>query len=457
MADLKISQLPSTTIPLSADIIPIVTGGVTKKITFANLTSGIGGGTVTSVSWTTSQGVSASISNATTTPNITITLGALTGVTSINGLVITANTGTITTGSWAASVIGAAFGGTGVANNAASTLTISGSFASTFTVTGAFNYTFPTATSKLLAASLGISGGTILIGGTGTTDDLVFRTTSGVGTTGADFIWQGGNNGATELMRLLNGGQLGLGMSPSKTIDITASTPEIALHRSVNTNTSIIYFYTGASTFEAFFGISRNSGTGIFTGAGADSFCIASAGKQVHLGDSTADRIAMTIVPTTGNIIIGGGTTITATAKLQLGAGTATANTAPLKLTTGTSLTSPEAGAFEFTTDNLFFTGTTGTTRKTISDYSYRGITALRTLDGSDELVNCTSGTFTVTLPTAVGYTKQYTIKNIGTGVITLATTSSQTIDGYASGILVLNQYDSYRLRSDGANWIIIY
>jgi len=69
-------------------------------------------GSVTSVAWTTSQGVSASIANATTTPNITITLGALTGVTSLNGLVVTANTGVITTGTWNASLIGLAYGGT---------------------------------------------------------------------------------------------------------------------------------------------------------------------------------------------------------------------------------------------------------------------------------------------------------------------------------------------------------
>lgn len=40
--------------------------------------------------------------------------------------------------------IGAAFGGTGVANNAASTITISGNYATTFTVTGATGVTLPT-------------------------------------------------------------------------------------------------------------------------------------------------------------------------------------------------------------------------------------------------------------------------------------------------------------------------
>ncbi len=51
-------------------------------------------------------------------------------------------------------------------------------------------------------------------------------------------------------------------------------------------------------------------------------------------------------------------------ARLHLAAGTATANTAPLKFTSGTSLTTATAGAVEFTTDDLYFTITTGAARK---------------------------------------------------------------------------------------------
>ena len=67
------------------------------------------------------------------------------------------------------------------------------------------------------------------------------------------------------------------------------------------------------------------------------------------------------------------------------------------------------------------------------------------------------ANTFTVTLPTAVGITGRiYNVKNSGTGVITIATTSSQTVDGYASGTITLNQYDALNVQSNGANWIII-
>jgi hypothetical protein len=85
--------------------------------------------------------------------------------------------------------------------------------------------------------------------------------------------------------------------------------------------------------------------------------------------------------------------------------------------------------------------------------------TALYTLTITDYTVDCTSGTFTLTLPTAVGtsgYGQVYNLKNSGTGVITIATTSSQTIDGNASGTLTLNQYDSLTVQSNNANWIIL-
>lgn len=63
----------------------------------------------------------------------------------------------------------------------------------------------------------GRSGGQTLIGGTGTTDDLLLQTTSGVGATGADMIFKGGNNGATEFARILNSGNFGIGTNNPST------------------------------------------------------------------------------------------------------------------------------------------------------------------------------------------------------------------------------------------------
>jgi len=66
-----------------------------------------------------------------------------------------------------------------------------------------------------------------------------------------------------------------------------------------------------------------------------------------------------------GNLGIGSGLTVP-TAHLHITAGTTAAGTAPIKLNSGTIMTAAEAGAIEFTTDNLFFTITTGTERKRV-------------------------------------------------------------------------------------------
>lgn len=231
-----------------------------------------------------------------------------------------------------------------------------------------------------------------------------------------------------------------------------------------NPGTGTLNFYYGNSTgslggflgiyftYQGHFGALGSTTTPIIygsstSGANLTLYSTSNATKgKILFGTSAYDEV---------NNRLGIGQT-TPTAAIHIKAGTSTASTAPLKLTDGTPLSSPEIGAVEASTDKLQYTTATGTTRKDFDLLSYRGITALRTLDGSDELVNCTSGTYTVTLPTAVGFTGQYTVKNIGTGIITLATTSSQTIDGYTSATLVLNQYDSYTLRSDNSNWIII-
>jgi hypothetical protein len=86
----------------------------------------------------------------------------------------------------------------------------------------------------------------------------------------------------------------------------------------------------------------------------------------------------------------------------------------------------------------------------------YRAITALRTLDATDYVVDCTANTFTVTLPTSVGIQGRiYTIKNSGTGVITIDGAGTETLDG-DSTIVLSQKYQSVTIQSDNANWIII-
>ncbi|OGI60746.1 hypothetical protein A2641_00375 [Candidatus Nomurabacteria bacterium RIFCSPHIGHO2_01_FULL_37_25] len=64
----------------------------------------------------------------------------------------------------------------------------------------------------------------IVIGGASTTSTLTLRSTSGVGTTNADIIFQTGNNGATEAMRILNSGFVGIGTAaPGAALDVAGN------------------------------------------------------------------------------------------------------------------------------------------------------------------------------------------------------------------------------------------
>jgi hypothetical protein len=201
----------------------------------------------------------------------------------------------------------------------------------------------------------------------------------------------------------------------------------------------------------------------------------------------------------TNNPVNGGHKTIT------IRAGTATAGTAPLTFTSGTLLGTPEAGTVEFNTDSLYFTITTGTTRKKVALYDdssgatgdlyYRdssgnfvrlaagsngktlrlsgGLpswgdatlatstkTSNYTITGTDVVVfaNATSGSVTITLPTAsanAGY--RFYVKRIDSSgnSCTVTRSGSDTIDGQISLSLNL-QYMSVTLISDGSAWYIL-
>ena len=85
----------------------------------------------------------------------------------------------------------------------------------------------------------------------------------------------------------------------------------------------------------------------------------------------------------------------------------------------------------------------------------YRATSSLRTLDETDYTVECITNSFTLTLPTSIGITgRVYNIKNSGTGTITVATTSSQLIDGLTTQIVLTG--NNMQVQSNGTNWIII-
>lgn len=79
------------------------------------------------------------------------------------------------------------------------------------------------------------------------------------------------------------------------------------------------------------------------------------------------------------------------------------------------------------------------------------------TVLATDETIEYASGSYTVTLPDGEDVPgKVYNIKNSGNGIITINTTNSRTIDGNASGVIKLVQYDNLTVQSNGRNYIIL-
>jgi hypothetical protein len=86
--------------------------------------------------------------------------------------------------------------------------------------------------------------------------------------------------------------------------------------------------------------------------------------------------------------------------------------------------------------------------------YPYRAVTAAYSIVVSDYQIEATANTFTITLPDATGVAGDaYSIKNSGTGIITVDTTSAQTIDGALTQ--TLTQWDNLTVMSNGTGWII--
>ena len=86
----------------------------------------------------------------------------------------------------------------------------------------------------------------------------------------------------------------------------------------------------------------------------------------------------------------------------------------------------------------------------------YVAVTGTYPVAATDCVVDCTANTFTVTLPTAAGRQGQiYTIKNSGTGTITVAATGGELIDGAPTQVLAV-QYQSIIVVSTNTGWSVI-
>lgn len=243
-----------------------------------------------------------------------------------------------------------------------------------------------------------------------------------------------------------------------------------------------------------------------------------SSGRDVAFGynQTVGTQAGAVLFIATEGVGIGSSNT-SPTAKLYIGAGTTTAGTAPIKLVSGTAMTTPEDGAIEYHSSHLYFTigstryqldqqsgGVTSLTG-TLNQVNVSASTGAVTLSlpqsiatgstptfssltlsnganitGEFQLfggmrvgyvstatsisvnstttvaVNVTATGQTITLPSAVGAQgRMFTIKLTASGSCTIATTSSQTIDGSTTYTLA-SQYKYVTVMSDNSNYIVI-
>lgn len=72
----------------------------------------------------------------------------------------------------------------------------------------------------------------------------------------------------------------------------------------------------------------------------------------------------------------------------------------------------------------------------------------------SVDYVYLVSGTTTLTLPTAVSNTNRYSVSNVGSNTVTVATTGGQTINGSSTATLPIANM-SLDFVSNNSNWVV--
>lgn len=234
------------------------------------------------------------------------------------------------------------------------------------------------------------------------------RITSGgnalIGTTtdnGTDRLQVSGSASVTSLF--------GVGTSPSAgTVHIKTTSPSIAIDDNDNAGTAAIRFRPQSASF-----LTRGSIELVSTGAASPTRFVIASTDTMTFRTNNIER--MRITSATGNVLIST-TTDNNTDKLQVN------------------------GSIQGTGFNQAYTARTSTYTAATTDY----------------FIDCTTGTFTVNLFTAVGNTGRILIiKNSGTGTITVDPNGSQTIDGATTQTLS-TQWSRVHIISDGANWKII-
>ncbi len=254
--------------------------------------------------------------------------------------------------------------------------------------------------------------------------------------------------------------RLGIGIAPAAPLHVRSAFVsgygQFAIEDASASGTSSINYMSFRGADHARMGL---FGYGHYAGGSDPIFYMA---NELSAGGFTFENASANIlsIDNSGRMYVGG-TATTPSAKIHIAAGTATASTSPIKFTAGTVLSTPEAGVLETNSSSeLYYSNSTTTaSRGYVHVDRYIAKTGTYTAAATDGTIECTSGTFTVTLPTAASIAgRVYTIVNSGAGTITIGTTSSQTFVNVVATptTLTLAAVGFYTVQSNGANWMVI-
>jgi hypothetical protein len=359
MANTTITALPSATTPLAGtEVVPIVQGGVTKKVAVSNI--GGGSGTVTSVSVATANGLAGSVATSTTTPAITLST-TVTGVLKGNGSAISAATANT---DYQSPIALTTVGTSGAATFNGTTLNIpnytSGGGSGTVTSVGISAPAFlsvggsPVTSSGTLALTYSGTALPVANGGTGQTSanaalNGLLPSQSGqsgkvLSTDGTNTTWiASGGTGTVTSVALSAPAFLTITGSP-----ITAS-GTLALSYS-GTAIPVANGGTGASTL-----------TGVLKGNGTSAFTAATAGTDYSTGTSALATGIVKSTTGTGALSIAVANTdyqspITLTTSGSSGAATFVGNTLNIPVYTGGGSSGPILESYQTISSNYSLT-----------------------------------------------------------------------------------------------------
>lgn len=293
----------------------------------------ISSGGVTNVSRTNGYGITASVSNPTTTPDITIAVDSSTlsakyvrRVDSVAGGYYPYSTNPKNYLTTAVTSVATGLGLSGGAITSTGTLLLDTASASVISRQRAAATYQPLSTTWLLTGNSGT-------------------------TTGANYLGTSGNNG----LRIRTNNTTALYIDSLQNLGI--GTTSITNYGSGYATLAI-----GGTTKLGLIDMINTTGThGLLQNDVGSGGFVMQTTSTVNIAFRPNNATAMTVA-SGGNVGIG---QTTPTAYLHFKAGTATASTAPIKLTSGTNLTTAETGAIEYNGTNLFFTRT-GTTRESV-------------------------------------------------------------------------------------------